>query len=383
MNKTLCTISLTLLFFGSSVLAQTDVQEITIGQRHTINSGILGEERSYSLYLPRGYEDSNARYPLLIALDGYYLWTIGIVDYLSFAGDIPQMIVLALDSSDRDRDFTPTNSRNLEGEEVPSSGGAHQFIRFLEEELLPQIEARYRLEPFRLLAGHSLGGLLCCTVLVENPDLFQAYLAMSPTLPWDNDWLIKQMEHKLRRHHPRQLFFSLGMDNQGGIMEESALAFMVKLKEIAPSPLEYQYNAFPNESHISCYQISLYTGLKSIYAPYKLPGELVEAGDAAGIERHYQGLTTRYGYPSTPSWEWLSFIAHWHELMNRLPQAAALFELAARYRPELADVHYSLAQVYKAQGFNEMSRAALIKALGCAPSSEERKKIEVALQSLE
>jgi len=382
MNKTFCALVVALFLLSGIARSQTGGQDIVIGKKHTFFSKILSEERTFSVYLPRGYDHANAKYPLLLALDGYFLWTISTVDYLSFAGDIPQMVVLAIDSTDRDRDFTPTNSKNLEGEEVPSSGGAKNFLRFLETELIPHLESRYRLEPFRLLAGHSMGGLFVSYALLENPGLFQAYLAMSPTLPWDSDWLIRQMESKLPGQYPRQIFYQLGMDNQGGPMLDSAQAFMAMLKQKSPGKLEYGFTRYEHESHISCYQIALYHALKAIYAPYKLPGEIIEAGDATGIERHYRNLTERYGYRSRPSWEWLYFIGHWHELMNRLPQAMAIFELGARYYPANADVHYSLALVYEKSGLLEKAKNSLETALGCSSDPEEKKKLAAGMEQL-
>ena len=69
------------------------------------------------------------------------------------------MVVVAVESTDRDRDFTPTRSKDLHGELLPTSGGAADFIRFLSDELLAHLGASYRLEDYRIIAGHSLGGL--------------------------------------------------------------------------------------------------------------------------------------------------------------------------------------------------------------------------------
>ena len=379
MIKSFCSLFLVALLLGGTAFAQSD---FVVGKKERVFSKILNEERAISVYLPRGYANSAGRYPLLLVLDGYFLWTIGMIDYLSFAGNVPQMVVVAIDSTDRDRDFTPTRSKNLEGEEMPTSGGAKNFLSFLEQELLPYLESGYRLESFRLIAGHSMGGLLVSYALLEKPELFQAYFAMSPTLPWDKNWLIRQMDVKLPEHYPRHLFYYLGMDNQEGTMLDAALAFMGKLRNKKPANLECGYNRHEQEDHISCFQMGMYTALRSLYAPYKLPGQLIESGDAAGIEKHYQNLTQRFNYRNVPSWEWLYFVGHWHQLMKRHEVAIHIFELAASYHPGLADVHLALALAYDEGGFPAKARSSLEDALARSTDQAEKEKIELEMKRL-
>ena len=88
MNKAFCALLTALFLLSGIIQSRTGGQDVVIGKKHAFFSKILGEERTFSVYLPRGYDHANAKYPLLIALDGYFLWTIGTVDYLSFAGEI-------------------------------------------------------------------------------------------------------------------------------------------------------------------------------------------------------------------------------------------------------------------------------------------------------
>jgi predicted alpha/beta superfamily hydrolase len=92
--------------------------------------------------------------------------------------------------TDRTRDLTPTHAdiKNPDGTVTafPTSGGADRFLDFIQTELIPEIEKRYRTAPYRIFAGRSLGGLLAIHALFTRPDLFNAYIAVSPSSPWRN-----------------------------------------------------------------------------------------------------------------------------------------------------------------------------------------------------
>ncbi len=175
---------LTFLFLSLLCIAGARAAEpVAIGQLYQINSPTLTEDRSYRVYLPASYRwAANRRYPVLYVLDGRTRFghTATAVEALAAAGDIPEMIVVAIDSTEqRTRDFTPTNSEAIAG------GGADKYRRFLSTELVPAIEQEYRANGYRVLAGHSLGGLFVLHVLSAEPSLFQAYVALAPTLDWD------------------------------------------------------------------------------------------------------------------------------------------------------------------------------------------------------
>ena len=138
-----------------------------IGTIHKIQSKILKEERTYFLELPESYETSLKEYPILVLLDGEvtYHSHSGILKQMVQGGQIPEMIIVAITNVDRVRDFTPTNYlTNLNGssaaENQKTSGGSAAFLNFIEEELVPEVDANYRSNSFKILVGISHGGLL-------------------------------------------------------------------------------------------------------------------------------------------------------------------------------------------------------------------------------
>jgi len=158
-----------LVFLQWNAIGQ-NATPFSIGNTFNIHSKILNEERTYFLELPESYETSSKEYPILVLLDGEvtYHSHSGILKQMVQGGQIPEMIIIAITNVDRVRDFTPTNYlTNLNGssavENQKTSGGSTAFLNFIEEELLPEVEANYRSNSFKLLVGISHGGLLVGT----------------------------------------------------------------------------------------------------------------------------------------------------------------------------------------------------------------------------
>src|SRR6267143_5404311 len=174
---------LLLVSLATSAGAQEKDQAIKIGEKFTFHSRTLNEDRPYWVYLPESYNSRSQApeaYPVLYLLDGDALFhsATGLVQFMSRNGNvqIPELIIVAVPNTNRTRDLTPTHSlRNQLGKEsasLTSSGGGDAFLRFLEEELVPRIEANYRTLPYRILLGHSLGGLIAIQALVTAPKTF-------------------------------------------------------------------------------------------------------------------------------------------------------------------------------------------------------------------
>src|SRR6201988_4529086 len=157
------------LLFGISVLLM--IASVAIAQpatgtvkRFALKSAVLGEERFILVRTPAGYETNKLRYPVLYMTDGdaHMGHTASTIEFLTQNGRLPDLIVVGITNTDRTRDLTPVKStaKNPAGQlQFPTSGGADTFLKFIETELIPEIEKDYRVPPYRILAGHSLGGL--------------------------------------------------------------------------------------------------------------------------------------------------------------------------------------------------------------------------------
>src|SRR6185295_19160440 len=123
-------------------------------------------------------------------------------------------------NTDRTRDLTPAKASLADGgaTQFPTAGGADNFLKFIETELIPEIEKRYRVRPYRILAGHSFGGLFTVHAMITKRELFKSYVAVSPSLQWAAEETLKKAEEflKTRKEFNATLFTSLG-DEPGDI----------------------------------------------------------------------------------------------------------------------------------------------------------------------
>lgn len=197
-NTVITTIFLLLI---TSLNAQTNDSLISVGKKYSFYSNILKERRTYSVYLPPSYQRNPAKkYFVACVLDGgknKFLEVAGIAQSMNSIPDlkmqIPELIIVAIENTDRTRDFTPTHSLNYLDEEniaaFNSSGGADAFKAFIEKELMPRIDSLYRILSRNLIIGHSLGGLFAIHCLLESPGLFNYYILIDPSRFWDHNYI--------------------------------------------------------------------------------------------------------------------------------------------------------------------------------------------------
>src|SRR5215475_9890109 len=190
----------TAILFLLALATTTFGQGYGEGNSITIKSEVLGEERIILVRTPPGYERSGQRYPVLYMTDGnaHLDHTVSTIEFLSRNGRMPELIVVAITNTDRTRDLTPTNASmwRPDGAEMklPTSGGADKFLKFIETELIPKIEKNYRTQPYRVFAGHSFGGLFAIHAFLSRPEIFNAYIAVSPSMHWDNNLMSRKAE---------------------------------------------------------------------------------------------------------------------------------------------------------------------------------------------
>src|SRR3954447_11335145 len=150
-----------LVLISSAAIAQPPTGTV---RRFTIKSTVLGEDRIILVRTPVGYETSKLSYPVLYMTDGdnHIGHTASTIEFLTQNGRIPELIVVGVTNTDRTRDLTPAKSSDKDADgklRFPTSGGADNFLKFFETELIPEVEKQFRVLPYRIFAGHSLGGL--------------------------------------------------------------------------------------------------------------------------------------------------------------------------------------------------------------------------------
>jgi predicted alpha/beta superfamily hydrolase len=235
-------------------------------ERFGIRSAILGEDREIWVHLPAGAA-SGERFDVVYVLDAHATFpvTSGELDHRVVFQRPPRVVVVGITSRSseaRGRDFTPTPDSGRRG--WPGAGQADNFIRFLETEVFPIVEQRYPVTKHRTLIGHSLAGLFALHAFSTRPDLFEQYIAVSPTIPWGRGAVLHTVTTRMGDlPEPRGLYVSVGNENddyQDGIDRLTRL-----LQSSAPATLRWKVEKYPHEDHTGVVSPSIHAGLSFLF----------------------------------------------------------------------------------------------------------------------
>lgn len=372
---------------------------IKIGEKYALHSEILNEERPYWVYLPPSYDNkwfAAKGYPVLYLLDGdaHFHSANGVAHFMGAEFQIPELIIVAITNTNRTRDLTPTNStKDIDGNEAPmfaSSGGGETFLQFLNEELIPHIETSYRTIPYRILVGHSFGGLLAMACFLRWPSVFQAYIAIDPSLWWDDEVLLRNAREVLPKATDlhNTVYISLA-NNLSGDADTKPSKYgrscrdFADLLNVNPSPgLRTRLEYFGSEDHGSVPLISLFKGLLSIFEDFKAPiGSLFdppssispEGYNAARIKAHFQRISERLGIELLPPEGFLNNIG-WQMLeIYSLGKAIECLKLNVSNYPTSYNAYFRLAGAYAAKGEKQLAIDNYERSLELNPDNHDAK----------
>jgi predicted alpha/beta superfamily hydrolase len=375
-----------LLLLGSSLVKAQVGESVFIGTKHMLHSRILNEDREYWLSLPEDYhkiESSHKQYPVLIILDGnsHFKSLAGMVNYMSSdkyrSWKIPEMIVVGIQNVDRRRDYTPDKIiTQIEN----NSGGGERFLSFLEDELIPELDKKYRTSPYRILFGHSLGGLLATHAYMKEETLFNAFLAVDPSLgTWDAETMDKKLEAVSDQSFKRYVYIATANWGKRNIRNRDR---HVRLYEALNSKCIGEFRAkleyFENENHGSIPPIAFYHGISNIFKGYGISYREVESKDQ--LTTHFRILSERLSYEFSPP-EYLVNQIGYRMLRSRnandKSKALEFFILNAENYPSSFNAFDSLGEAYEALGDNNKAIENYTKSLRLSPNNEHAKlKVE-------
>ena len=370
--------------------AQDYLQQV--GKTDSIFSKTLNEQRIFYVQLPASYQnDTNQEYPLVIVLDGEQLLpTVHNVQTFYSGGFSPEMVLVGVSNeSNRNRDLTPSKVDMLYGMPAGETGGAEQFSTFLRNELIPYLERNYRLTKYRSLIGHSYGGLFTIYSLLEQPDLFANYMAIDPSLDWDDQYLVKIAKEKLYSADlsNKSLFMTLGgqlhMQNPeitlDNVMQDntdftlfarSNIEFSQMIQANPRSELDYSWKFYPNDLHGTIAFPSIHEGLISLFSWYQMEQTDKFNSPETSVEELREIIEYRanklknhfgYDYPPYPE-ELLNVLGYMSMDMEQPKKAKMYFESCIKYYPKSANALDSFAEFHEGQGDYETALKLITKA---------------------
>src|SRR3954464_12616037 len=211
---------------------------LTIGETFTIESKALGETRRVNVYLPPPCTDPpDARCPVLYMADGglgeAFLRIAGLVQVSVGNATMRPFVLVGIENTQRRRDLTGPTENAEDRKIAPQVGGSASFRRFIRSELIPTVKARYRTTAESAIIGESLAGLFVVETLLTDPDLFDIYIAVDPSVWWNDGALIKSAPRQLSslRDRAKTLYLASSRDDRGDLGAELAAV----LRKSAPA----------------------------------------------------------------------------------------------------------------------------------------------------
>ena len=288
MNKI---ITLSLLLFTSTLLfSQSNKSKSTettkpfvLGVIDEIQSKELGEKRILNIYLPEGYKAEEAtKYPVIYLLDGSadedFIHIAGLVQFNSFEwiNQVPKSIVVGIATVDRRRDFTFPTTIEKDKKRFPTSGHSDRFIAFIEKELQPFIDKKYKTTTSKTIIGQSLGGLLETEILLKKPNLFNKYVIVSPSIWWDNASILNLDSPVFQENFGQQTEIYIAVGKEGltpteipRVMEVDANLLAEKIKATKSKSIKVYFDYFPQENHATILHPAASNSFKFFYPQIK------------------------------------------------------------------------------------------------------------------
>jgi predicted alpha/beta superfamily hydrolase len=237
-------------------LAQPAAEPVPAHESFTMESKALAETRRINVYTPPGYLEGATRYPVLYMPDGGlkedFPHIATTLDAGIRAGEIKPMILVGIENTERRRDMTGPTEVEEDRKIAPRVGGSANFRRFLRDELIPEIQRRYRTTDETGIIGESLAGLFILETFFVEPGLFDTAIALDPSLWWNNEELTKKAAEHLKAAPSLRGVLYLSSANEGNTTTTARLA--EALRTSSPAGLTWQYKPRPDLRHDNIYR---------------------------------------------------------------------------------------------------------------------------------
>lgn len=398
------------LFILSAVItfhtqAQAD-NKVVIGKIDSVNSKILNEPRKIWVYTPDvTFGNPGKRYPVVYLLDGdaHFASVVGMIQQLSQinGNDLyPEMIVVGIPNTDRTRDLTPTHITSdppmMDSNFSRTSGGGENFVAFIEKELMPHIDSVYPTQPYRILIGHSFGGLTVMNVLTNHTKLFNAYIAIDPSMWYDKGRFWEATKTKLpeKKYDGTRLYVGIANTMPYGMTLDkmkkdttsdtrhirSIFAMDKFIKSNPQNGLKYASKYYGDDNHGSVPLISEYDGLRFIFDYYRLNLTREDFADSTDevvtkLKNHYALVSKEMGYKVSPPEQNINYFGYDAMGKKHYTKAAALFKMNIDNYPSSNNVYDSYADLLAAEKDTLNAIVYYKKALAIQENADTKRKL--------
>ncbi|WP_299976053.1 alpha/beta hydrolase-fold protein [uncultured Pseudoteredinibacter sp.] len=261
----------------SKLSLAVEQSSLSIGDSLLLKSTVLNEQRRINIYFPSEYHrNTKGKYPVLYMPDGGleedFLHIAGLVQIGALNWTMRPFILVGIENTERKRDLTGPTSDPRDKDIAPNIGGSDKFRAFIRDELMPEINKRYRTSGETAIIGESLAGLFVIETLLEEPSLFDSYLAVDPSLWWDKERLVSTAADRLNKNlsdknqqaqaKANQKRVYIAASSQKGIVEPSRALSEVFSKD---DRIDLVFKELPDETHLSVYHPAALVGLRVMF----------------------------------------------------------------------------------------------------------------------
>ena len=342
-------------------------------EQHILSSSYLSEDRVIDVYLPATYNAYEKNYPVLYLLDGEYIfdYAAGTLSFLTNDfGHFPELIIVGIPNTERLRDMYVTF--NEEDSFI-------NFVHFLQHELFPFINEKYQTNTFEILYGWSSASGICDYILINQPELVDAYILTGTGIGPKTEAYIRNSNIQANDYSGKYLYANV---EDEGPRKPSLLRYQNLMSELKPPGLTMQFEVVPNSKHVGVMAEGLDRGLKFIFADYYIPDSITLQGVEAIID-YYVALGNKYHIDPHPPVGAINESAGILWYNEKKEEAFELLEYGIKHYPQSATLYGSMAELYLIKPDTKLARKYFKEALNRSTDKiSEHLKYKTLLQSV-
>lgn len=242
---------------------------IAFGVSHHFRSKTLGDEREVNVWAPadvaKGAQPCTVLYVVDGGIDQDFLHIAGLGELAELSGTYGPLIVVGVQTKVRRHELTPPPHDARYVTAFPEGGGAADFRKYLKTEVIPWVDAHWHVGPKRALIGESLAGLFVVDTLLNEPNLFDDYVAISPSLWWDDRALSKAAPNLLQRDDATRHRVALAVGNEGGTAQKGVDELLRALRQHADRFDVHYFDRSATDTHATIYHAAALDALRWLY----------------------------------------------------------------------------------------------------------------------
>ncbi|MEO9742942.1 MAG: alpha/beta hydrolase-fold protein [Ekhidna sp.] len=350
--------ALNTVFAQEMTESDPDEPAVALGKMSSLQSKVLNKTVPLSIHLPENYDNSKKTYPVLYMLGSDYRARFAMLastlDYMG-EGQIPEMILIGIDLPEGNSILLPTGEN--QDTTIPDN-----YIDFIETELIPHVDAKYRAAPFRALYGASNSGFFTVYTLLNKPLLFNSYLASSPSIMR----IPTELQQKVKAGPLRTLAENRSLhiiySDEEGELPNFVSEFSRVVADHKPESFTYKVDELVNQGHVPAIDFTMF--LLALYPDFN-PIENLDSLDK--VIQHFEMLSKRYGYEILPPVSVLMDLGFDNIISKDLDVAEEIYQYSLEVYPEGKLLYVGMGVVRRNQGQLENAKLMFEKALEIDP----------------